>query len=66
MAKMKLLWFREWSPSLKGIQFVTSYCFQDSASSRVSQQGMQVSSTGGDSSYSWVFVHALGHNLGQE
>ena len=35
-------------------------------SSWVSWQGMQVSSTGGDSSYSWVFIHALDHNLGKE
>ena len=27
---------------------------------------MQVSSTGGDSSCSWVAVHALGHNLGRD
>ena len=32
----------------------------------VSRQGMQVSSTGGDSSCSWVFVRALGHNLGRD
>ena len=32
----------------------------------VSGQGMQVSSTGGDSSCSWVAVRALGHNLSRD
>ena len=40
--------------------------FSQFSSPWVSSQGMQVSSTGGDSSCSWVFVCALGHNLGKK
>ena len=50
-----------WAP-----KSVTNYYFSFSGSPVVQQFSMQILLSGGDSSYSWVLVRALGHNLGIE
>ena len=45
---------------------VTNYYFIVNLSPWLAVRACSLSSPGGDSSYSWVLVHALGHNLGRE